>query len=86
MAFNGASYRRNKWRRDALERLTEARRLKAHAASERDENGRQWALGRVSMAVRLARSSWRLYQLQRTVCELSGRSAAYRPAPWRTRP
>jgi hypothetical protein len=86
MPFNSESYYRNKWRRDALERLAEARRLKLQAELERDENGRQWALGRVSMAVRLARSSWRCYQSARRFCELSERSAPYRPAPWRTRP
>lgn len=85
MSFNGDSYRRNKWRRDAIERLREARRLKAEAAAERGDAA-QWLRGRVSMAVRLARSSWRLYRIQRSLCELSSRAAPYRPAAWRTRP
>jgi hypothetical protein len=75
MAFNSDSYYRNKWRRQALEELTEARQIKA--------SGHSWKT--VESAVRYARSSWRLYLGQARICELSSRAAPYRPAPFSTR-
>lgn len=96
MAFNSASYYRNKWRRDAIAELRKAREHKRQAAAERDANGRQWHLGRLAMAVRMARSSWRLYRSQAVICELQRESRnanrpsrkakpAYRPEPFKTR-
>jgi hypothetical protein len=75
MPFNSNSYYRNKWRRQAIAELTEARDIKA--------NGHLWRS--VESAVRSARLSWRLYMSQRLICELSSRAAPYRPAPWTTR-
>lgn len=75
MAFNSASYHRNMWRRDALKRLAEARRLKL-------DSGERW---RLESAVKLARSSWRLYLIQCRIIALSGRAASYRPEPFTTR-
>lgn len=65
MAFNAASYRRNKWRREALERLAAARDIK-----RRREAGEAYEWESVESAVRLARSTWRLYLSQRTICQL----------------
>jgi hypothetical protein len=76
MAFNSLSYHRNKWRRDAIARLCEARRLKR-------DGGDAW---RLESAVKLARSSWRLYLIQCRLIELSGRRAApFKPEPFSTR-
>jgi hypothetical protein len=86
VAFNSESYYRNKWRRQALAELTEAREIKA--------NGHSWKT--VESAVRYARSSWRLYLSQARICELSRESrnlnrpphrhkAPYRPASFTTR-
>jgi hypothetical protein len=86
MSFNSESYYRNKWRRQALEELTEARRIK--------RDGHAWQT--VESAVRYARSSWRLYLSQARICELSRESrnlnrppkrhkAPYRPASFSTR-
>lgn len=101
MPFNSASYYRNKWRQSALKELAEARRLKREgpavlwtADATRDEAGRHES--RIASAVRLARSSWRLYLLQCRICELSREShnsnrppqrhrAPYRPQPFSTR-
>jgi len=95
MSFNAESYYRNKWRRQALEELTEARRRKLEAAGETGD-AQQWSLSRVAASVRYARSSWRLYLLQCRICELSRESrnanrppnrhkAPYRPASFSTR-
>lgn len=86
MSFNSESYYRNKWRRQALEELSEARRHKR-------DGGDGW---RIESAVRLARSSWRLYLSQARLCELSREThnanrpphrhkAPYRPASFTTR-
>lgn len=84
MPFNSASYSRNKWRRDAIAELRRAREHKRQAAAEHGDAA-QYHLGRASLAVRLARSSWRLYLIQCRVCRLSSRAAPYRPAPFSTR-
>lgn len=95
MSFNSESYYRNKWRRQALEELTEARRRKLEAAGL-EGDAKQWALSRVAAGVRYARSSWRLYLSQARLCELSRESrnanrppsrhkAPYRPAGFTTR-
>jgi hypothetical protein len=75
MPFNGASYRRNSWRRKALEELTEAREHKAAGSDG-------W---RIESAAKRARLSWRLYLSSRRICELSSRAAPYRPAPFSTK-
>ena len=74
MAFNSLSYYRNLWRRDALKRLREARQHKAAGSDA-------W---RIESAVKLARSSWRLYLVQCRLGELHG-SKPYRPQPFTTR-
>lgn len=77
MPFNSASYYRNLWRRRALERLAEARRIKAEAPSELHIRlyGEQVAAERhrqaLESAVKLARSGWRLYLSQRTICNIN---------------
>lgn len=79
MPFNGASYRRNRYRLEALEALSRARRIKA--GLERTHDSAYW----LESAVKHARIGWRLYLSSRRVCELSPRSAPYRPAPFSTK-
>lgn len=63
MPFNSDSYYRNKWRREALERLAMAREAKALGGSVLPDD--------VAFNVRLARSTWRLYLSQKRICEIN---------------
>lgn len=71
MPFNSNSYYRNKWRREALESLAEARAVKAGPSDDlRDEMFPGWRQRDVSFHAGRARSAWRLYLCQRRICDL----------------
>jgi hypothetical protein len=76
MPFNSNSYYRNKWRRQALESLAEARKLKSGPPTEQwlvDLFGYDPRPRDIESAVRSARSTWRLYLSQREICRLDAR-------------
>lgn len=60
MSFNANSYRRNKWRREALGYLAKAREYKATGVDT-------W---RIESAAKLARITWRLYRSQAVICDI----------------
>jgi len=69
--FNSDSYYRNKWRREALASLAEARQRKAEPdAQEARIMGAGYNERQIAQAVRSARSTWRLYLSQRTICRI----------------
>jgi hypothetical protein len=63
MAFNANSYRRNKWRREALGYIAKAREYKATGVDS-------W---RIESAVKLARITWRLYRSQAVICDIDAK-------------
>lgn len=65
MSFNANSYRRNKWRREALGYLAKARDIKA-----RSERGESYSWESLQSAVKLARITWRLYRSQVVICDI----------------
>lgn len=60
MPFNSQSYHRNKYRRQALERLAKARDIKRRRAM-----GEAYDWESIPSAVKLARIDWRIYLLLR---------------------
>lgn len=58
MAFNSESYRRNKYRKDALVYLERARAIKARVTSG---EAYDWEASRISVFATLARIDWHLY-------------------------
>lgn len=85
MPFNSDSYYRNKYRREALASLADARRLKTEPID--DIRVRIWGAegaaerrqADIESAVRLARICWRLYLGQAAICRIrEGARAAFR--------
>lgn len=58
MAFNARTYRRNKYRQNALANLAAARDIKARVASG---DAYDWEQPRIATFAKLARIDWRLY-------------------------
>lgn len=62
MAFNADSYRRNQYRRTALENLAKARDIKARVIAG---TAYEWEAPRIQTFVKLARIDWRLYRMMK---------------------
>jgi hypothetical protein len=65
--FNSRSYYRNKWRREALAELDQAREIKRRVIAG---DAYEWEAARIGTCAKLARSTWRLYLSQREICRL----------------
>jgi hypothetical protein len=70
MSFNSNSYYRNKYRREALEYLAKAREIRANHNPIREQLLPGSQERDIEFNVKMARSRWRLYQIQRRICRL----------------
>ena len=70
MPFNSNSYYRNKYRRQAKEHLAKARQIKAAPDPLREKYFPGSWIKDVEFNVKMARSRWQLYLIQRRICDL----------------
>lgn len=68
MAFNSATYRKNKYRREAYAYLAQARDIKARAAAG---TASDWEPARIASLAFLARNSIRLFRSARAICAIN---------------
>jgi hypothetical protein len=83
MPFNAETYRMNKWRREALAKLNDARLSRARA---RAGVAYGWEVDRIPRLVQQARIGWRLYLSQRRIVRASAEQRRIRaggPLTWR---
>jgi hypothetical protein len=71
MPFNSNSYYRNKYQRQAKAYLAKARAIKAAPDPIREKYFPGSNAADILFNVKMARSQWQLYLIQRRICELS---------------